>query len=155
MYAVLIWNKEIQIANRNHFEVLILLLIFKFHACNAFAWNDFHHWCRSLSEACYLNYLKGECTWHKSQIHRWGSKSPNWSWGRWGKLIYSMSKGKKPNITWKVFFLFQPQILAKKEVVILPDILANSGGVTVSYFEWVQVKILIPLFSQHVSCFCL
>ncbi|XP_039130508.1 glutamate dehydrogenase 1, mitochondrial [Dioscorea cayenensis subsp. rotundata] len=30
------------------------------------------------------------------------------------------------------------EILAKKEVVILPDILANSGGVTVSYFEWVQ-----------------
>ncbi|KAI3869709.1 hypothetical protein MKX03_011906 [Papaver bracteatum] len=30
------------------------------------------------------------------------------------------------------------EILAKKGVVILPDILANSGGVTVSYFEWVQ-----------------
>lgn len=31
------------------------------------------------------------------------------------------------------------QILKKKGVVILPDIYANSGGVTVSYFEWVQV----------------
>lgn len=30
------------------------------------------------------------------------------------------------------------QILRKKGVVILPDIYANSGGVTVSYFEWVQ-----------------
>ncbi|VAI37915.1 unnamed protein product [Triticum turgidum subsp. durum] len=30
------------------------------------------------------------------------------------------------------------EILAKKGVLILPDILANSGGVTVSYFEWVQ-----------------
>ncbi|OIT28350.1 PREDICTED: glutamate dehydrogenase B [Nicotiana attenuata] len=30
------------------------------------------------------------------------------------------------------------EILAKKGVVILPDIYANSGGVTVSYFEWVQ-----------------
>ncbi|KAK4770134.1 hypothetical protein SAY87_030666 [Trapa incisa] len=30
------------------------------------------------------------------------------------------------------------QILSKKGVAILPDIYANSGGVTVSYFEWVQ-----------------
>ena len=30
------------------------------------------------------------------------------------------------------------QILKKKGVVILPDIYANAGGVTVSYFEWVQ-----------------
>ncbi len=30
------------------------------------------------------------------------------------------------------------QILSDRGVVILPDILANAGGVTVSYFEWVQ-----------------
>jgi len=30
------------------------------------------------------------------------------------------------------------KILAANDVVILPDILANAGGVTVSYFEWVQ-----------------
>ncbi len=30
------------------------------------------------------------------------------------------------------------KILAQKGVVIVPDILANAGGVTVSYFEWVQ-----------------
>ena len=30
------------------------------------------------------------------------------------------------------------EILEKKNVVVIPDILANSGGVTVSYFEWVQ-----------------
>lgn len=30
------------------------------------------------------------------------------------------------------------QILAKKGVIIVPDILANAGGVTVSYFEQVQ-----------------
>ena len=30
------------------------------------------------------------------------------------------------------------EILARKSVVIVPDILANAGGVTVSYFEWVQ-----------------
>jgi glutamate dehydrogenase (NAD(P)+) len=29
-------------------------------------------------------------------------------------------------------------ILNKKDVLIVPDILANAGGVTVSYFEWVQ-----------------
>lgn len=28
--------------------------------------------------------------------------------------------------------------LRKREIVVLPDILANAGGVTVSYFEWVQ-----------------
>jgi glutamate dehydrogenase (NAD(P)+) len=30
------------------------------------------------------------------------------------------------------------EILIKKGVFVIPDILANSGGVTVSYFEWVQ-----------------
>uniref|UniRef100_A0A7N0U619 glutamate dehydrogenase [NAD(P)(+)] n=1 Tax=Kalanchoe fedtschenkoi TaxID=63787 RepID=A0A7N0U619_KALFE len=30
------------------------------------------------------------------------------------------------------------EILSNKGVVILPDIYANAGGVTVSYFEWVQ-----------------
>ena len=29
-------------------------------------------------------------------------------------------------------------ILHKKGVLVIPDILANAGGVTVSYFEWVQ-----------------
>jgi glutamate dehydrogenase len=30
--------------------------------------------------------------------------------------------------------------LTKKGIVIIPDVLANSGGVTVSYLEWVQGK---------------
>jgi glutamate dehydrogenase (NAD(P)+) len=29
-------------------------------------------------------------------------------------------------------------VLAEKRVFVIPDILANAGGVTVSYFEWVQ-----------------
>jgi glutamate dehydrogenase (NAD(P)+) len=30
------------------------------------------------------------------------------------------------------------EILAERGIVVLPDILTNAGGVTVSYFEWVQ-----------------
>lgn len=32
------------------------------------------------------------------------------------------------------------EILSSRKIVVLPDILANAGGVTVSYFEWVQNK---------------
>jgi len=30
------------------------------------------------------------------------------------------------------------EILAKKNIVVIPDVLANAGGVSVSYFEWLQ-----------------
>lgn len=30
------------------------------------------------------------------------------------------------------------KVLFKKNILVVPDVLANSGGVTVSYFEWVQ-----------------
>jgi glutamate dehydrogenase (NAD(P)+) len=30
------------------------------------------------------------------------------------------------------------EILADQKIFVIPDILANAGGVTVSYFEWVQ-----------------
>jgi len=30
------------------------------------------------------------------------------------------------------------EILQQKGIIVIPDILANAGGVTVSYFEWVQ-----------------
>ncbi|HRO11699.1 MAG TPA: Glu/Leu/Phe/Val dehydrogenase [Amaricoccus sp.] len=44
------------------------------------------------------------------------------------------------------------QILAANGVVVLPDILANAGGVTVSYFEWVQNRhgYYWPLEEVHV-----
>ncbi|RYE38773.1 MAG: Glu/Leu/Phe/Val dehydrogenase [Hyphomicrobiales bacterium] len=32
------------------------------------------------------------------------------------------------------------RILQEREILVVPDILANSGGVLVSYFEWVQAK---------------
>ena len=32
------------------------------------------------------------------------------------------------------------QVLEERDVVVMPDILANAGGVIVSYFEWVQNK---------------
>lgn len=35
------------------------------------------------------------------------------------------------------------EILAKREVTVIPDILANAGGVTASYFEW----------AQNIQCF--
>ncbi|MBN2016292.1 Glu/Leu/Phe/Val dehydrogenase [Candidatus Dojkabacteria bacterium] len=31
-------------------------------------------------------------------------------------------------------------ILSKKNIIVVPDVLANAGGVTVSYFEWMQNK---------------
>ena len=30
------------------------------------------------------------------------------------------------------------RVLAERKIMVVPDILANAGGVTVSYFEWVQ-----------------
>ncbi len=30
------------------------------------------------------------------------------------------------------------EILEEREIIVVPDVLANAGGVTVSYFEWVQ-----------------
>ena len=48
------------------------------------------------------------------------------------KIILELSNGGiNPNVD---------KILQKKGVLVLPDILANAGGVTVSYFEWLQNK---------------
>ncbi len=29
-------------------------------------------------------------------------------------------------------------MLAERGVIVVPDVICNAGGVTVSYFEWVQ-----------------
>lgn len=48
------------------------------------------------------------------------------------KVILEMANGP---LTEEAYLL-----LSKKGIVIIPDVLANSGGVTVSYLEWVQGK---------------
>ena len=40
------------------------------------------------------------------------------------------------------------EILRQREIFVVPDILANAGGVTVSYFEWVQ-GLQHFLWSEH------
>ncbi len=42
-------------------------------------------------------------------------------------------------------------ILYDKGVFVLPDILANAGGVTVSYFEWVQALQAFPWTEKEVN----
>lgn len=41
-------------------------------------------------------------------------------------------------------------ILAKKQITIIPDILANAGGVIVSYFEWVQNETGLYWYKEEV-----
>jgi len=43
------------------------------------------------------------------------------------------------------------KVLQEKGIVIVPDILANAGGVTVSYFEWVQDRIGMFWTQQEVD----
>ncbi|TAJ16736.1 MAG: Glu/Leu/Phe/Val dehydrogenase [Dehalococcoidia bacterium] len=42
-------------------------------------------------------------------------------------------------------------ILRERSVVVVPDILANAGGVTVSYFEWVQARQFQRWSEQRVN----
>ncbi len=48
------------------------------------------------------------------------------------KVVLELANGPTSNLA--------DEILIDKNVYILPDILANAGGVTVSYFEWLQNK---------------
>lgn len=46
------------------------------------------------------------------------------------KIVFEMANGPTTSEA--------EQILTKKGIMVIPDVLANSGGVTTSYFEWVQ-----------------
>lgn len=48
------------------------------------------------------------------------------------KIIVEMANGP---ITEEAY-----EYLSKKGIIIVPDVLANAGGVTVSYLEWFQGK---------------
>lgn len=43
------------------------------------------------------------------------------------------------------------EILEKKGILLVPDILANAGGVVVSYFEWVQNIQSVSWSEEHVN----
>lgn len=42
-------------------------------------------------------------------------------------------------------------IIAEKDITVVPDILANAGGVTVSYFEWVQNRLGYKWTTERVN----
>lgn len=43
------------------------------------------------------------------------------------------------------------QLLQEKGIIVVPDILANAGGVVVSYFEWVQNIQSVSWSEEHVN----
>jgi glutamate dehydrogenase/leucine dehydrogenase len=61
-------------------------------------------------------------------------------------LENQITKDNAENITTKIILELannptspeSDEILERRDIVVIPDFLANAGGVTVSYFEWVQ-----------------
>lgn len=59
------------------------------------------------------------------------------------KIVVEAANGPTSEAADKVF--------AQREIPVVPDILANAGGVTASYFEWVQNRQAYPWTAQEVA----
>ena len=42
-------------------------------------------------------------------------------------------------------------IFKERDITVIPDIVANAGGVTVSYFEWVQARQYVRWSEERVN----
>jgi glutamate dehydrogenase/leucine dehydrogenase len=68
------------------------------------------------------------------RIHKWiDTRYPVMAQGSKAKLIVEGANGPTSSKA--------DNIINDKGIMVVPDILANAGGVTVSYFEWVQNRL--------------
>ena len=65
-----------------------------------------------------------------------GSKERNWLW--FGLIVSLAIHFALCTYFYRTRFASADAVFAQKGITLLPDIYANAGGVTVSYFEWVQ-----------------